>query len=310
MIYYIRDEEGSLIGFKYNNTVYYYIKSMQEDIIGITDSNDNLLCSYEYDSWGKLISIKDNNGSIITDPSHIGYINPFRYRSYYYDNETKLYYLNSRYYNPEWGRFINADGIINSNLDFISYNLYVYVSNDIHLSDNSGKGIFDFASRVNTFIKHILPNYLAEKIRKNFKFEIGFGTGIGGSFSINGVGADLHGYQDITYGYDKGTSYKNVSGSYEISINDIGIEYTTETSYPLTNLTYYKYDMLNHKNLLNNEYVEKRMQIVLPHIDNNAAFLGIDASLHVGIGGHIKVGWDTEVPMKNTIYTIGQNIFK
>ncbi|HIS86517.1 MAG TPA: RHS repeat protein, partial [Candidatus Caccenecus avistercoris] len=52
MIYYIRDEEGSLIGFKYNNTIYYCIKNMQEDIIGLTDSNHNLLCSYEYDSWG------------------------------------------------------------------------------------------------------------------------------------------------------------------------------------------------------------------------------------------------------------------
>ncbi len=138
MIYYIRYEEGSLIGFKYNNTLYYYIKNMQEDIIGITDSNYNLLCSYEYDSWGKLISIKDNNGNIITNTSHIGYINPFRYRSYYYDNETKLYYLNSRYYNPEWGRFINADGIINGNLDFISYNLYVYVSNNSVFAKDNG----------------------------------------------------------------------------------------------------------------------------------------------------------------------------
>ena len=110
---------------------------MQEDIIGLTNSNHNLLCSYEYDSWGKLISIKDNNGSIITETSHIGYINPFRYRSYYYDNETKLYYLNSRYYNPEWGRFISEDGIINGNLDFISYNLYVYVSkNSVFAQDN------------------------------------------------------------------------------------------------------------------------------------------------------------------------------
>ena len=65
MVYYIRDEEGSLIGFKYNNTLYYYIKNMQEDIIGLTDRNDNLLCSYEYDSWSKLISIKDNNGMFI-----------------------------------------------------------------------------------------------------------------------------------------------------------------------------------------------------------------------------------------------------
>ncbi len=128
VIYYIRDEEGSLIGLKYNHDIYYYIKNLQEDIIGITDSNYNVLCTYEYDSWGKVISIKDNNGNIIEDTSHIGIINPFRYRSYYYDKETKLYYLNSRYYNPEWGRFINADGIIKAEEN--KYNLYIYCKNN------------------------------------------------------------------------------------------------------------------------------------------------------------------------------------
>ena len=139
MVYYIRDEEGNLIGFKYNNTIYYYIKNMQEDIIGLTDSSYNLVCSYEYDSWGKLISIKDNNNNIITNSSHIGYINPFRYRSYYYDNETKLYYLNSRYYNPEWGRFVNADRFISTDTGLLGFNMYAYCNNEpILRKDYSG----------------------------------------------------------------------------------------------------------------------------------------------------------------------------
>ena len=139
MIYYIRDEEGSLIGFKYNNTIYYYIKNMQEDIIGLTDSSYNLVCSYEYDSLGRLISIKDNSNNIITDTSHIGYINPFRYRSYYYDNETKLYYLNSRYYNPEWGRFVNADRFISTDTGLLGFNMYAYCNNEpILRKDYSG----------------------------------------------------------------------------------------------------------------------------------------------------------------------------
>ena len=309
MIYYIRDEEGSLIGFKYNNTLYYYIKNMQEDIIGLTDSNHNLLCSYEYDSWGKLISIKDNNGNIITDTSHIGYINPFRYRSYYYDNETKLYYLNSRYYNPEWGRFINADGIINSNLDFISYNLYVYVSNNISYVDKTGNGFFDFITSAYTYMKHFVTYTLSNYIKEHLVVEFGYGKGIGGSLSVNGIGVESHGYQDITYGINKGESYKEIVGSYEFSINDIGVEYSTNTNYPLNNIVYYQFDKLNQKNILNNEYVQKRMQIVMPYVDDGTIFLGFDASLHLGIGGHIKVGWDTEVPLTDVLYTVGPNIF-
>ena len=110
---------------------------MQEDIIGITDEAYNKIVEYEYDSWGNIITIKDNNGNIITDESHIGIINPFRYRSYYYDKETKLYYLNSRYYNPEWGRFINCDSLIKAEEN--KYNLYMYCKNNsIKYSDHLG----------------------------------------------------------------------------------------------------------------------------------------------------------------------------
>ncbi|MCM1053825.1 MAG: RHS repeat-associated core domain-containing protein [Ruminococcus sp.] len=139
MIYYIRDEDGSLIGLKYNDKNYYYIKNMQEDIIGIADSNNNKLCSYEYDSWGNIISIKDNTNNEITDTSHIALINPFRYRSYYYDEETKLYYLNSRYYNPEWGRFINIDAISGEIGEVTSHNMYKYANNNpINYGDEDG----------------------------------------------------------------------------------------------------------------------------------------------------------------------------
>jgi len=131
--------ERSLIGLKYNDTIYYYIKNMQEDIIGITDSNNNIVCSYEYDSWGNIINIKDNDGNIITETSHIGAVNPFRYRSYYYDNETKLYYLNSRYYNPEWGRFINVDEVSGEIGNVMSHNMYLYaVNNPINYEDDNG----------------------------------------------------------------------------------------------------------------------------------------------------------------------------
>lgn len=143
MLYFIRDVNNKLIGFKYNTDLYYYIKNAQDDIIGIKDVNSNIIATYEYDSFGKILSIKDNNGNQITSSTHIANINPFRFRSYYYDSETGLYYLNSRYYNPVWGRFINLDGVVGSNQDILSYNLYTYCSNNfINCSDITGKSFF------------------------------------------------------------------------------------------------------------------------------------------------------------------------
>lgn len=130
VLYYMYSEIGEVIGLQYNNTPYYYIKNNQNDIIGIIDIDKNVVAKYTYDAWGNILSITDDSNHEITDTSHIGHINPFRYRSYYYDTETKLYYLNSRYYHPLWGRFINADGIIGANEDILSYNLYAYVSNN------------------------------------------------------------------------------------------------------------------------------------------------------------------------------------
>jgi len=130
MLYYIRDDQGGLLGFKKDNETYFYQKNIQEDITGIYNKDYELLATYEYDSWGKLLSIKNQNGEEIKDKDHIAYKNPFRYRSYYYDEETKLYYLNSRYYNPEWGRFLNADGIIGTDETTNGYNLFAYCDNN------------------------------------------------------------------------------------------------------------------------------------------------------------------------------------
>lgn len=129
IIYYLYDNTG-IIGLRYNNVVYYFVKNLQGDIIGILDQNNTLIVKYEYDSFGNLLSVKDANNQLITDTNNIGIINSFRYRGYYYDKEIGLYYLNSRYYNPKWGRFLNADGIIGANNDMLSNNLFLYVSNN------------------------------------------------------------------------------------------------------------------------------------------------------------------------------------
>ena len=89
---------------------YYYTHNSRGDIVGIYNGAGELKAHYEYDAWGNVISITDNNGNVITNPNHIGNLNPFRYRGYYQDTETGLYYLMSRYYDAVTHRFINADG--------------------------------------------------------------------------------------------------------------------------------------------------------------------------------------------------------
>lgn len=130
-IYYTYDSSNNLVGFKYNNTQYYYIRNSQQDIVGILDNNLTQVVSYTYDTWGKLVNITDGSGNDVTgDQNSIGNINPYRYRGYRYDNETSMYYLQSRYYNPEFGRFINGDTVLGGNQDLLSYNLFAYCSNN------------------------------------------------------------------------------------------------------------------------------------------------------------------------------------
>jgi len=101
---------------------YFYIRNAQSDIIGIINSIGKQVVSYTYDTWGKLISI--------TGDKALGEKNPYRYRGYRYDTETGYYYLQSRYYNPEWGRFLNGDAIGGSIGELLSHNTFAYCNNN------------------------------------------------------------------------------------------------------------------------------------------------------------------------------------
>ena len=147
MLYFLRDDSNNLLGFTYQGDTYYYKKNAFDDIIGIYDSNYKEVCSYNYDSYGNILSIKDSTGKDITDTSNVALINPFRYRSYYYDTETNLYYLNSRYYSPKMGRFINCDSILITTGSIISLNTYCYcVNNPANRIDSEGRFSFSFPS--------------------------------------------------------------------------------------------------------------------------------------------------------------------
>lgn len=115
---------------KYNHGTYFYRKDAQGNIIALLDSSGNVVVKYVYDAWGNH-AVLDANGADITDVNHIGVLNPFRYRGYYYDTETELYYLQTRYYDPETGRFITIDGIEYLDPETINgLNLYAYCGNN------------------------------------------------------------------------------------------------------------------------------------------------------------------------------------
>ncbi len=101
------------------------------DVLGITEANGNLIAQYVYDDWGKLVSIDTADEETSTAYREIAEANPLRYRGYYYDNETGYYYLQSRYYDPEICRFINADDIDFVNEDSIlGINIFAYCANN------------------------------------------------------------------------------------------------------------------------------------------------------------------------------------
>ncbi len=135
---------NKLVGFNYNDgsssKEYIYQRNIQGDIIGIFDDNGNFVGGYAYDGYGNHI--------ITQDVDEIASLNPFRYRGYFFDDETQLYYLNSRYYDPELGRFISPDtlSILDETRGQINgLNLYMYCGdNPVMRVDPSGMAWWDW----------------------------------------------------------------------------------------------------------------------------------------------------------------------
>jgi len=133
---------SSVAGFKRNNTHYIYRKNISGDITHILDTSGNIIVEYTYDAWGRHATrARNNSGSLVTSATGtdttftnnmaLANANPFRYRGYYYDTETQLYFLKTRYYDPAVGRFINADAVSYLDPETINgLNLYAYCGNN------------------------------------------------------------------------------------------------------------------------------------------------------------------------------------
>ena len=296
---FVYDNTG-VIGLYYNNILYMFEKNMHGDVVAILDSNLTRVVEYAYDAWGNVLNV---SGSLA---STLGAANPIRYRSYYYDTETGWYYLQSRYYNPTWGRFISADNHINANGDLIGFNMFAYCSNNpVMFVDPCGECIHNLstyktcemckrrkkvAKKVWNFIENIPSAYF-----KSFEVCVGMGPGIGTDISDN---ITLQMSQELYVGLDDGQVITGNRITAEASILDIigigetynhlvekGGERVTSSGDPDDKML----DMLKYPDTKE----EKSVSFSIFAINEEGEFLiTIGAGAFVGYGGSVNLSFN------------------
>ena len=129
------DESGSPYAFSYKASataapvMYYYVTNLQGDVVNILDAGGNIKASYTYNAWGEILSATGDMADI----------NPLRYRGYYFDSDTGLYYLKSRYYDPQLCRFINSDEYASTGQGILGINMFAYcLNNPANYIDSEG----------------------------------------------------------------------------------------------------------------------------------------------------------------------------
>ena len=158
------EASGDVISINYNGTEYFYLRNGQNDVVGLMDGSGTRVVEYTYDAWGKLIS---TTGTLANT---LGADNPFRYRGYYYDAETGLYYLMTRYYDPEVCRFISADVYMSTGQGVLGGNMFAYcLNNPVNMFDTLGC-VPEWLERL--WIFRYIHRQVQEDIARNYKFSI------------------------------------------------------------------------------------------------------------------------------------------
>ena len=172
---YLYDESG-IIGVQYTNgsdtDVYYYRRNLQGDVVAIYNTVGTKVVEYEYDAWGNC-TIKSS-----TTNTELAHANPIRYRGYYYDEDTKLYYLNARYYSPEWRRFISPANANAFNPHTVNgLNLYAYTINNT-ISDFGQKNTFSLTNHIRYPIEAKILACTIADYRPTFNKQLSFSVGL------------------------------------------------------------------------------------------------------------------------------------
>ena len=151
------DESGSPYAFSYKSSatatpvMYYYVTNLQGDVVNILNASGGIVATYSYNAWGK----------VLTATGTMAGVNPLRYRGYYYDTDTGLYYLKSRYYDPEICRFINGDSNVSTGQGFVGTNMFAYCGNNpVSRVDSGGyvwETVFDLVT-LGTSVVDVIAN--------------------------------------------------------------------------------------------------------------------------------------------------------
>ena len=175
------DANGAPLTLVTGGKVYYYLTNLQGDVMSIESSDGTPVASYCYDAWGKILAC---DGALAE-------LNPLRYRGYVYDQETGFYYLQSRYYDPAVGRFINADSYASTGQSMIGHNMYAYCNNNPFCNvDASGTFFFTALGAVTGFISGALSAMATEEDSAKW-FDIATRGAAGGAIAGAGVDAAL-----------------------------------------------------------------------------------------------------------------------
>ena len=174
------DVNGNPYALKYNNTLYYYITNLQGDVMYIVNGSGQEVATYSYDPYG----------NVITATGTLAEVNPLRYRGYYYDSETGLYYLRSRYYDPEIARFINADAFASTGQGLLGNNMFSYCLNSpVDNSDPTGT----FQQRANKDVRYIGMDGVGGAASSTSGITAGFGLA---AIVISAVGSIVNSIQN------------------------------------------------------------------------------------------------------------------
>ena len=282
------DASGNPLSLIHNGTTYYYATNLQGDVVALLNTSGTAVVTYTYDAWGKLL---ETGGSMA---STLGALNPLRYRGYVYDTETGLYYLQSRYYDPEVGRFINADGLVATGVGLLGNNMFAYCNNNpSNFKDTGGylpisSGIvspqisrYELVQTGNGNITEEKDDN-SEKVFKVVKslwtnFEFSFGIGMG--FEIENTILDFLGF---TIGMHGNLVHVQLEDG-ELSC---GQEYNSGVA---VTALFYNYGFVEYK--YNKDFIFAPVEVYKGlYADDTVTIFSISGYLE--IGGNIRIGFD------------------